>query len=308
MEAHSINNSTAPPTPRVSDLRAEFVFQKTLVLSALAIVALLAAMFLSILFHSFPSLRAFGLTFLFTKTWNPVSQEFGALPFLVGTILTSFLSLLICLPFSLAISIFLGEYFREGPLSSFLKNVTELLAGIPSVVYGFWGLFVLVPIIRKLEIKLGVPPFGVGIFTASFILSVMIVPYAASIGREVISLVPADIKEAAYALGATRQEVITKITLPYARSGITAGVLLALGRALGETMAVTMVIGNSNILPRGIFSPGNTMASVIANEFTEATGKLYLSSLLEIGLLLFLVTTVINIMGRYVIKKVSIEA
>lgn len=308
MEAHSINNSTAPPTPRVSDLRAEFVFQKTLVLSALAIVALLAAMFLSILFHSFPSLRAFGLTFLFTKTWNPVSQEFGALPFLVGTILTSFLSLLICLPFSLAISIFLGEYFREGPLSSFLKNVTELLAGIPSVVYGFWGLFVLVPIIRKLEIKLGVPPFGVGIFTASLILSVMIVPYAASIGREVISLVPADIKEAAYALGATRQEVITKITLPYARSGITAGVLLALGRALGETMAVTMVIGNSNILPRGIFSPGNTMASVIANEFTEATGKLYLSSLLEIGLLLFLVTTVINIMGRYVIKKVSIEA
>jgi phosphate transport system permease protein len=308
MEAHSINNSTVPPTPRVSDLRAEFVFQKTLVLSALAIVALLAAMFLSILFHSFPSLRAFGLTFLFTKTWNPVSQEFGALPFLVGTILTSFLSLLICLPFSLAISIFLGEYFREGPLSSFLKNVTELLAGIPSVVYGFWGLFVLVPIIRKLEIKLGVPPFGVGIFTASLILSVMIVPYAASIGREVISLVPADIKEAAYALGATRQEVITKITLPYARSGITAGVLLALGRALGETMAVTMVIGNSNILPRGIFSPGNTMASVIANEFTEATGKLYLSSLLEIGLLLFLVTTVINIMGRYVIKKVSIEA
>jgi phosphate transport system permease protein len=308
MEAHSINNSTAPPTPRVSDLRAEFVFQKTLVLSALAIVALLAAMFLSILFHSFPSLRAFGLTFLFSKTWNPVSQEFGALPFLVGTILTSFLSLLICLPFSLAISIFLGEYFREGPISSFLKNVTELLAGIPSVVYGFWGLFVLVPIIRKLEIKLGVPPFGVGIFTASLILSVMIVPYAASIGREVISLVPADIKEAAYALGATRQEVITKITLPYARSGITAGVLLALGRALGETMAVTMVIGNSNILPRGIFSPGNTMASVIANEFTEATGKLYLSSLLEIGLLLFLVTTVINIMGRYVIKKVSIEA
>jgi phosphate transport system permease protein len=307
METRSINKAPALAS-RVPGLRAEPIFRKTLLFSALAIVVLLAAMFLSILFHSFPSLRAFGLTFLFTKTWNPVSQEFGVLPFLVGTILTSFLSLLICLPFSLAISIFLGEYFREGPLSSFLKNVTELLAGIPSVIYGFWGLFVLVPIIRKLEIKLGVPPFGVGIFTASLILSVMIVPYAASIGREVISLVPADIKEAAYALGATRQEVITKITLPYARSGITAGVLLALGRALGETMAVTMVIGNSNILPRGIFSPGNTMASVIANEFTEATGKLYLSSLLEIGLLLFLVTTVINIMGRYVINKVSIEA
>ena len=271
-------------------------------------MVLLAAIFLSLFLHSLPSLRAFGLSFFFTKTWDPVSGKFGMLSFLVGTLLTSFLSLLICLPFSLAISIFLGEYFREGPLSSFLRNVTELLAGIPSIIYGFWGLFVLVPIVRKLEIILGIPPYGVGIFTASLILAVMIVPYAASIGGEVISLVPSDIKEAAYSLGATRQEVITKVILPYARSGIMAGILLALGRALGETMAVTMVIGNSNLLPRSIFSPGNTMASVIANEFTEATGRLYLSSLIEIGLLLFLVTMVINIVGRYIIKKVSVEA
>jgi phosphate transport system permease protein len=274
----------------------------------MAIVVLLAAIFLSLFIHSFPSLRGFGLSFFLGKTWDPVSREFGALPFLVGTLLTSFLSLLICLPFSLAISIFLGEYFREGPLASFLKNVTDLLAGIPSVIYGFWGLFVLVPIVRKFEMKLGIVPYGVGIFTASLILAVMIVPYAASISREVISLVPSDIKEAAYSLGATRQEVITKVMLPYARSGIMAGTLLALGRALGETMAVTMVIGNSNFLPLSIFSPGNTMASVIANEFTEATGKLYLSSLIEIGLLLFLVTMVINIIGRYIIKKVSVEA
>ena len=271
-------------------------------------MVLLAAILLSLFLHSLPSLRAFGLSFFFTKTWDPVSGKFGMLSFLVGTLLTSFLSLLICLPFSLAISIFLGEYFREGPLSSFLRNVTELLAGIPSIIYGFWGLFVLVPIVRKLEIILGIPPYGVGIFTASLILAVMIVPYAASIGGEVISLVPSDIKEAAYSLGATRQEVITKVILPYARSGIMAGILLALGRALGETMAVTMVIGNSNLLPRSIFSPGNTMASVIANEFTEATGRLYLSSLIEIGLLLFLVTMVINIVGRYIIKKVSVEA
>ena len=271
-------------------------------------MVLLAAILLSLFLHSIPSLRAFGLSFFFTKTWDPVSGKFGMLSFLVGTLLTSFLSLLICLPFSLAISIFLGEYFREGPLSSFLRNVTELLAGIPSIIYGFWGLFVLVPIVRKLEISLGIPPYGVGIFTASLILAVMIIPYAASIGGEVISLVPADIKEAAYSLGATRQEVITKVILPYARSGIMAGILLALGRALGETMAVTMVIGNSNLLPLSIFSPGNTMASVIANEFTEATGRLYLSSLIEIGLLLFLVTMVINIMGRYIIKKVSVEA
>jgi len=307
MGARSSSNSSAA-RPRVPGLRAESAFQKALFVCAVAIVVLLTAIFLSLLLHSFPSLRSFGLSFFLGTAWDPVSRQFGALPFLVGTLLTSFLSLLICLPFSLSISIFLGEYFTEGALSSFLKNVTELLAGIPSVIYGFWGLFALVPVVRKIEMNLGIPPYGVGIFTASLILSVMIIPYAASIGREVITLVPSDIKEAGYSLGATRQEVITKIILPYARSGIMAGILLALGRALGETMAVTMVIGNSNILPHSIFSPGNTMASVIANEFTEATGRLYLSSLIEIGLLLFLVTLVINITGRYIIKKIGIEA
>jgi phosphate transport system permease protein len=294
-------------SPGHSSPRAEFAFRKTIFLSALAIVALLAALFLSLLIHSFPSIKAYGIGFLFGNIWNPVSKTFGALPFLAGTLFTSFLALLISFPFSLAISIFIGEYFREGPLSSILKNVTELLAGIPSIIYGFWALFVLVPAVRYFQIRLGVFPYGVGIFTASLILSVMIIPYSAAIGREVIALVPSDIKEAAYSLGATRQEVITKIILPYARSGIGAGILLALGRALGETMAVTMVIGNSNLLPKGLFSPGNTMASVIANEFTEATGTLYLSSLIEIGLLLFLVTMLINILGRYTIKKMSIE-
>jgi phosphate transport system permease protein len=208
----------------------------------------------------------------------------------------------------MAISIFIGEYFKDGPLSSFLKNTTELLAGIPSIIYGFWALFVLVPLVRNFQITLGIPlPYGVGIFSASLVLSVMIIPYAASIGREAVALVPSEIKEAAYSLGATRQEVITKVILPHARSGITAGILLALGRALGETMAVTMVIGNSNLLPSSIFSPGNTMASVIANEFAEATGRLYLSSLLEIGLLLFLVTMTINVIGKYIIKKISVE-
>lgn len=282
-------------------------FQKILLISALAVVILVLAILLSLIISSFPSLRAFGLNFFFSTTWDPVSSRFGAVVFLVGTLLTSFLALLICLPFSQAISIFIGEYFREGILSSFLKQVTELLAGIPSVIYGFWGLFVLVPIVRDLEMKLGVLPYGVGILSASLVLSVMIIPYAASIGREVIALVPSDLKEAGYSLGATRQEVVTKIILPYARSGILAGILLALGRALAETMAVTMVIGNSNILPRGIFSPGNTMASVIANEFTEATGALYLSSLIEIGLLLFIVAVIINLIGRYVIRRVTVE-
>lgn len=294
-------------TPRYAGRWAEFGFQKIIFLSALVLVVLLAALFLSLIIHSLPSIKAYGSSFLVGSTWDPVSRTFGAMPFLVGTILTSFLALLISVLFSVAIAIFIGEYFKEGFFSSFLKNLTEVLAGIPSIIYGFWALFVLVPVVRNFQVKLGIFPYGVGIFTASLILSVMIIPYAASIGREVIALVPSDIKEAAYSLGATRQEVITKIILPYAWSGIGAGILLALGRALGETMAITMVIGNSNILPTSLFSPGNTMASVIANEFTEATGSLYLSSLIEVGLLLFLVTMIINILGRYIIKKVSIE-
>ena len=294
-------------TEESSRRRIEFLFQKAILLSAGAILVLVLAIFLSLFLQSIPSLKAFGFSFLYGKTWDPVSGIFGALPFLVGTLMTSFLALLIATPLSLAIAIFTGEFFKEGLFSSFLKTMTDLLAGIPSIVYGFWGLLVLVPIIRDFELRFGLFPYGVGIFTASLILSVMIIPYAASIGREVISLVPSEIKEAAYSLGATRQEVITKVVLPYARSGIGAGVLLALGRALGETMAVTMVIGNSNRLPLSLFSPGNTMASVIANEFTEATGRLHLSSLIEVGLLLFLVTLTINIIGRYMIKRISVQ-
>ena len=286
---------------------AESAFQRIIFFSVLTLVLLLAGLFVSLIIHSLPSIKAYGFSFLVGTTWDPVSRTFGAIPFLVGTIITSFLALLISVLFSVPIAIFIGEYFKEGLLSSFLKNLTELLAGIPSIIYGFWALFVLVPIIRDFQLRLGVFPYGVGVFTASLILSVMIIPYAASIGREVIALVPSDIKEAAYSLGATRQEVITKVILPYAWSGIGSRILLALGRALGETMAITMVIGNSNILPRSLFSPGNTMASVIANEFTEATGSLYLSSLIELGLLLFLVTMIVNILGRSIIKKGNIE-
>ena len=159
--------------------------------------------------------------------------------------------------------------------------------------------------VRALEIGLNVPPYGVGIFTSSLVLSVMIIPYSASLGREVIGLVPSDLKEAALSLGATRFEVIRKVVLPYARSGIFAGILLSLGRALGETMAVTMVIGNSNIIPMSIFSPGNSLASAIANEFTEATGRLYLASLIELGLVLFMVTTVINVLGKMIVRRMG---
>jgi phosphate transport system permease protein len=285
---------------------SEAAFRKILYLAGISVLVLLIAIFLSLLLASLPSIKAFGIRFLTGRTWDPVSQQFGALPFLVGTLVTSFLALIISTFFSIPISIFLGYYYREGKASSFVKTVIELLAGIPSVIYGFWGLFFFIPIIRFIETELGVAPYGVGILASSLVLAIMIIPYSASLGREVISLVPNDLKEAALSLGATRFEVIRKVILPYARSGIFAGILLSLGRALGETMAVTMLIGNSNFLPTSIFSPANTMASVIANEFTEATGAVYLASLIELALFLFVVTTIINIIGKIVIIKTSV--
>ena len=284
---------------------SEASFRNLLYLAGLSVLVLLVAIFFSLVVASLPALRQFGFGFLTGKTWDPVRGEFGALSFLVGTLMSSFMALIISMVFSLPVSIFLGEYFRHGNASTFMKTVIELLAGIPSVIYGFWGLFLLVPLVRALEVRLGVAPQGVGIFTSSLVLAVMILPYASSIGTEVISLVPSDLKEAAFSLGATRFEVIRKVILPYASSGIFAGILLALGRALGETMAVTMVIGNSNFLPKSIFSPGNTMASVIANEFTEATGNLYLASLIELALVLFIVTMIINILGKLIIHRMS---
>ena len=285
----------------------EKAFKKTLTLSAIIVVIILIAIFLTLLINSLPSLKALGIDFFLSKTWDPVADEYGALPFLVGTLLTSFLALLISTPFSIAIAIFLGEYYKQGIVAEIFKNIIDLLAGIPSVIYGFWGLFVLVPIVRVIEMKFSIPPYGVGIFTSSVILAIMILPFSVSLSRQVISMVPNHLKEAAYSLGATRFEVITKIIIPYTKSGLFAGLLLALGRALGETMAVTMLIGNSHALPTGIFSPGNSMASVIANEFSEATGQLYTSALIEMGLFLFVVATIINIFGKQIIKRFTLS-
>jgi phosphate transport system permease protein len=277
------------------------------VLIALSILVLVVSFLLTLIVQSMPSIKALGFGFLFGKTWDPVANVYGTYPFLLGTLLTSFLALLISIPFSFSIAIFLGEYYPRGWFSEFLKNAIELIAAVPSVIYGFWGLFVLVPLVRSLEIKLGVTPYGIGIFTSSLILAIMIIPYAASLGREMIRMVPSSLKEAAYSLGATRFEVIRAVILPYSKSGLLAGVLLSLGRALGETMAVTMVIGNTSLIPKSIFDPGNTMASVIANEFTEAASTLYLSSLIELGLVLFLVTVVINLIGKKIIKRFTTE-
>ncbi len=280
----------------------ETIYKHALSGSAVLMIMLLLGIFITLLISSHLSLKYFGIKFIFSTEWDPVNGVFGALPFLAGTVFTSFLAILLSIPFSMAVALFLGEYFRKGPFSSFLRSMIEVMAGIPSVIYGFWGLFFLVPIVRSLEMAVGATPYGVGILSASVILAIMIIPYTASVAREVITMVPATLKEAAYSLGATRLEVIMNVILPYAKSGIFAGILLSLGRAIGETMAVTMIIGNMNAMPRGIFSPANTMASIIANEFTEATEAIYLSAILEIGLILFLLSFVINIAGKVIIN------
>jgi len=288
-------------------IRTEILFRQSLVAIGVAMVVLVLGILITLVIESVPSIKHLGLKYLWGITWDPVNNVYGAAPFLLGTILTSFLALIISIPFSFAIAIYLGEYNPKGWLSNFLKNTVELIAAVPSVIYGFWGLLVLVPMVRSLEMKIGVLPYGIGIFTASLVLAMMIIPYAASLGREMIRLVPSPLKEAAYSLGATRYEVLKNVILPYTKSGLFAGILLSLGRALGETMAVTMVIGNTSLLPTSIFAPGNTMASVIANEFTEADHTVYLSALIELGLVLFVVTVVINMIGKRIIKKFTNE-
>lgn len=283
------------------------IFDFLLVFSSILVLLILIGAFVTLTVTSIPAIKKFGFSFLSGTTWDPVFDHFGAYPFILGTLLTSILALLISYPFSMALGILLSEYVKDGPIAGFFISATELLAGIPSVIYGFWGLFFLVPIVRKLEMTLGLPPFGIGILSASLILSIMIIPYAASLVRESIKLVPHDLKEASYALGATKLETIKNVILPYARSGTFAGFILSFGRALGETMAVTMLIGNSNMIPHNIFAPANTIASAIANEFAEASGGVYVSALIELGLVLFVLTTIFNVTGRYVIKKMSIE-
>jgi len=286
--------------------KADKVFEHLTRALGLLVLATALGGFVTLCILSWPSIKAFGLSFLWSRDWDPVANKFGALPFVVGTLATSFLALLMATPFSLGTGLFLTEYAPK-KLKEVMGFMVELLAAIPSVIYGLWGIFFLVPLVRRLEMALNVPPYGVGAFTASLILAIMILPYATSVIREVISMVPRDLKEGAYALGATRWEVMRFVVLPYARSGIFAGIVLALGRALGETMAVTMVIGNRNEILKGLFAPTNTMASVIANEFTEATSRVYLASLVEIGLILFVITLLVNIAARVITERLKVN-
>ncbi|HLC26010.1 MAG TPA: phosphate ABC transporter permease subunit PstC [bacterium] len=293
----------------------EGIFKSLTFLFALSIPILIFVVGLEMALSSRLSLAQFGWRFLVTSTWDPVFGKFGALPFIYGTLVSSFLALLFALPLSLGTAIYLSEMAPHG-IRGPLANLVELLAAIPSVIYGLWGILVLAPLMRQyvqpfLKATLGFLPFfqgpayGVGMLTAGVILSVMIVPFIASVSREVLLAVPQSQREAALALGATRWEMIRTAVLPYGKGGIVGGIMLGLGRALGETMAVTMVIGNRPDIALSLFAPGYTMASVIANEFTEATGNLYLSALVEIGLVLFLLTIVVNALARLLVWRVT---
>ncbi len=269
---------------------------------SLIILVISAGMVLSLVSGAMPVFKEYGLKFIISSNWNPTQgrESYGALPFIAGTLITSVFALLLCLPLSFSTSLFIAEYYHKTKVASVLGSMVDLLAGIPSIVYGLWGFYALRPVI----IALGLNQQGFGVFTSSLILAIMIIPYATSLSNEIITMVPNELKEAAYSLGATRLEVIFNVIIPNARSGIVASYILALGRALGETMAVTMLIGNANVIPKSIFGTGNTMASIIANQFGEAQG-LKLSALIAIGLLLFVITAIVNGIGKLIIKRFS---
>ena len=281
-------------------MSSEKIAKRLLIGSSAIILLIFAGMAFSMIKGALPAFREFGFGFIFSTDWNPTEgkESYGALPFIAGTLITSLLALAICFPLAFSTSLFIAEYFSKTKIASVLSTLVDLLAGVPSIVYGLWGFYTIRPLIAGL----GYSGQGYGIFTSGLILAIMIIPYATSISNEIIAMVPNELKEAAYSLGATRLEVITNVILPNSRSGLVAGYILALGRALGETMAVTMLIGNANVIPTGFFSPGNTMASIIANQFGEAEG-LKLSVLIAIGLLLFVVTAIVNAIGKMIIRK-----
>ncbi len=277
------------------------IFKALLILSAVLIPVIGGGIILSLTVDASGAFKEFGFwEFVFSDDWITTAgkEKYGALPFITGTLLTTALALLMCIPFSLPVALFTGEYFKGRKIAAVLGTVIDLLAGIPSIIYGLWGFYVL----RGTFMYLDLSPQGSGILTASFVLAIMIVPYAASLSAEFIKMVPAELKEGAYAMGATRAEVIRRVIFPMAGSGIFSAFILAIGRALGETMTVTMLIGNTNQMPETLRTTGNTMASIIANQFGEADG-LKLSSLIAIGLLLFLITAIINIIGKILIRR-----
>jgi phosphate transport system permease protein len=302
--------------------RAERVFRSATLVCAVFVAVIFLGIIASLLEGAWPAIEAFGASFLFTEAWNPVTERFGALAPIYGTIMTSLIAMLISVPIGIGIAIFLTELCPRS-LRRPIGIAVELLAGIPSIIYGIWGLFVLAPLLQQsvmpgviatfegvplLSTLFAGPPYGIGIFTAGLILAIMTLPFVAAITRDVFETVPPVLKEAAYGLGATVWEVQWNVVLPYARAGVVGGVMLALGRALGETMAVTFVIGNAHRIEPSLFAPGTTISAAIANEFTEAVGDLYLASLVELGLILFFVTFVVLAAAQYMLYRLERRA
>lgn len=291
------------------------VYRAALTLLALALPLLLLALVIELTQNAWPSLRRFGPSFAWTSVWDPVAGVFGAAPMIFGTLASSLLALLIAVPLALGVAIFLTE-FAPKQLRQPVAFLVEMLAAIPSVVYGLWGVFVLIPFLRSyivppLRAVFGWTPFFSGVFygnsllAAAVILAIMIVPYIAAVSREVLLAVPPSQREAAVGLGATRWEAVWTVVVPYGRAGLIGAIILGLGRALGETMAVTMVIGNRHDIGVSVLQPAYTMAAAIANEFAEATTDLYLSALFEVGLILFLITILVNALARLLIWRVA---
>jgi phosphate transport system permease protein len=290
--------------------------------AAFLVLGIFAGIIASLVIGAMPSIKAFGLGFVTSDAWNPVTEKFGALAAIYGTLVTSFIAMFIAVPVGIGIAIFLTEICPR-PLRRPIGIAIELLAGIPSIIYGIWGLFVFAPWFQEhvqtwivdafadipyLQDIFGGPPYGIGIFTASLILSIMILPFISAVTRDVFETVPPMLKEAAYGLGSTTWEVMWRVVLPFARSGVVGGAMLALGRALGETMAVTFVIGNAHHLPKSLFAPGTTISATIANEFTEALGDLYAPSLIYMGLILFFITFVVLASAQIMLRTLERRA
>lgn len=300
-----------------ADKAGDALFKGTAYFFALAVILLMALIFIVLLKESWLSLKTFGLGFFVSTDWDPVSGSFGALPAIWGTVVSSIIAIVIALPISLGIAIFLTEMAPKslkGPIGSAI----ELLASIPSIIYGMWGLFVFAPLLSDyvepyLVDYLGfIPlfrgaPMGIGMLPAGFILAIMIIPFISSVTRDIFQMVPAMLKESGYGVGATKWEVIGKVVIPYTKSGIIGAVILGLGRALGETMAVTFVIGNSHEISLALLNPATSISATLANEFTEAVEEIYLSSLVELGLILFVITFVVLALAKLLIKRTALE-
>ncbi|MCE5192737.1 MAG: phosphate ABC transporter permease subunit PstC [Candidatus Cryosericum sp.] len=294
------------------ELIREHAFSAAGLTAAIALVATIVLFFVQLFVTSRASRTAFGLSFLWRSEWNPVTEQFAALPMVVGTLATGFGALLISTPFALGIAIFLADYAGK-KVAEPIKYLIGLLGGLPSVIFGLWGLFVLVPLVSKFEVWFGnlvgsealvaSGTTGVGLLAAILLLAIMILPFSSSLILESLLVVPAELKEGALALGATKWDTIQSIELPYVRKSTVGALVLSLGRALGETMAVTMVIGNGMKMPRTLFDPGNTLASAIANQFLEATSPLYVASLIELALILFVIAIIINIAARVILRR-----